>query len=208
MGTDMPGIGERSPDMVPNDDSLMASVQSGNGGAFEQLFRRHWSGLVTLCAAYMPSQSQAEECAQEAMVRLWQSRAFYKRQGSFRAFLFRIGRNTCYEALRRKRSRRGVDVSLDQHSSLMAMLCGSETSPAGRAAHGEQMVRVLAAMDALSPEHREALTLRFLNEMSVAEIADLLGVPEGTIKSRVHYGLLQIRKALAREGPQRGVLHG
>jgi RNA polymerase sigma-70 factor (ECF subfamily) len=178
------------------DDALMARVQQDDGAAFRTLFERHWPGLTAFCATYTPNRTLAEECAQDAMVRLWENRALYRPQGKFRSYLFKVARNACFAEARRKRAGKRQGELLGEHSSMAAALMGGETTPGGRAARRDEVVRVMAAMDSLSQEHREVLTLRFLEEMSVPEIAEVLGVPGGTVKSRLYYGLSNLRTHL------------
>jgi RNA polymerase sigma-70 factor (ECF subfamily) len=123
----------------------------------------------------------AEEVLQETMLAVWKQADKFRGTSKATTWMLGIARNQAHSLLRREK--KGERLPQDPPS---------EPDPAETA---EIDVRVKRAMESLSPEHQEALHLVFYEEMSLADAAAVLGVPEGTVKSRLYYA----RKALAKE---------
>lgn len=172
-----------------SDDECVASALAGDRTAFSILVRRHQASLHRYLVRMVGSHDEALDLTQEAFVRAWQSLARWEPGAQFRTWLFRIASNAALDVLRRRRT---VEfVALDDTFEAADTAAGPE-----RLAQGTQEVRRLeAALARLTPEHREVLLLREIEDMSYEEIGRVLALAEGTVKSR----LARARTALIEE---------
>ena len=115
--------------------------------------------------------------------------------GSLRPWLYRVAVNLSYD----RKPRKGLAFSSFEESPA-ERFATDERSPAMLAEQAELRSAVLAAVDALGPKHRTVVVLHYLNELSLAEIADVVDCPLGTVKSRLHYALRQLRVRLRAAG--------
>ncbi len=130
----------------------------------------------------------AEDAAQEAFIRAWQHLPSYRPRSPFRNWVYRIATNAAVDALRRERETVDIDVL-----SLSNSVEGPETTLVGE----ERGERVLQAVLALPPASRAVLVLREYEDLSYREIADTLGIPIGTVMSRLNYARNRLRESLA-----------
>ena len=169
---------------------LMALVAAGDKGQpLRRLYRRYERRLYGFGLRLLGEPGLAEELVQETWVRVWQSAArFDPERGPFRAFLFTIARRVAVDLHRRPSSRR----------------LGAEVEDAGAveaaAEHVLLSVTVRDAMDSLSPAHREVLELVYDEDLKLADIAERLGIPLGTVKTRAHHALRGLKRALEERG--------
>lgn len=180
------------PAAVAEDDErpLIASAARGEVRAFEALYRRHAARVHGVIARLVGGdRARAEDLTQEAFVRAWQALAQWEPGAQFRTWLFRIAANAALDVLRRRKT---VEfVPLDDTFEAADTAAGPE-----RLAQGAQEVRRLEeALARLTPEHREVLLLREIEDMSYEEIGRVLALTEGTVKSR----LARARAALIEE---------
>lgn len=171
------------------DALLVLRAQTGNDHAFERLFTRHEARLLYYLRRITDTQEAAEDAFQEAWLRAYRKIGSLDEPRAFRAWLYRIGRNVALDALRRG----AREVPLDEAGpeSLAAPLEEREES------FDEADVAVLhQALERIDPLHREALTLRFLEDFSYAEIAHVVDCPLGTVRSRLHNGRRALRRAI------------
>ena len=145
----------------------------------------------------------AEDLAQETWVRVLQRGSQYNGRQQFDPWLFAIARNLAIDYLRRKL--KGVQTaSLPNDRDAMLLLPTSGPSPFEAAARSEDAMRLAGQLQILPPLYREALLLRFQEELSLPEIAQVLGAPVTTVTSRIYRGLAALRSALE-EGDSHGV---
>jgi RNA polymerase sigma-70 factor, ECF subfamily len=169
---------------------LLALVAAGDAGApLRRLYHRYERRLYGFGLRLLGEQGLAEELVQETWVRLWQSASrFDPDRGTVRAFLFTIARRVAVDLYRRPSSRR----------------LGAEQEDAGAVeAAADQVllsVTVRDAMESLSPAHREVLELVYDEDLKLADIAERLDVPLGTVKTRAHHALRGLKRALEERG--------
>lgn len=132
-------------------------------------------------------EQEAREVAQEALLKAWRARESYDPGRPFYPWLITIVRNLCRDTRARRPRRPFVGVDTERVAS-------STPSPLAVVNSHEAQARVRVAMDQLHPDHREILVMRHFEDLSYAEIGELLGVPQGTVMSR----LFRARKALVR----------
>jgi RNA polymerase sigma-70 factor (ECF subfamily) len=146
----------------------------------------------------------AEDLAQETWVRVLQRGSQYNGRQRFDPWLFAIARNLAIDYLRKKR--KGVQTaSLPNDRDAMLLLPTSGPSPFEAAARSEDAIRLAGQLQILSPLYREALLLRFQEDLSLPEIAQVLGAPITTVTSRIYRGLAALRSAFEEGGDSPGV---
>jgi RNA polymerase sigma-70 factor (ECF subfamily) len=144
----------------------------------------------------------AEDLAQETWLRVLQRGSQYNGRQRFDPWLFAIARNLAIDYLRNKR-KAVATLSLPNDRDAMLLLPSSEPSPFEAAARSEDAMRLAGRLQILPPLYREALLLRFQEEMSLAEMAQVLGAPPTTVTSRIYRGLAELRSAFE-EGDSHG----
>jgi RNA polymerase sigma-70 factor (ECF subfamily) len=161
------------------DDEWVRAARAGDRTAFSALVRHHQRSLYRYLLRMVGRPEEAMELTQETFVRAWQGLPQWQPDARFRTWLFTIGSNAALDVLRRRRT---VEfVPLDDVFEAAHPGAGPE-----RQAQATQEVRRLeAALARLTPEHREILLLREVEDMSYEEIARVLGLTEGTVKSRL-----------------------
>jgi RNA polymerase sigma-70 factor (ECF subfamily) len=176
---------------APSDAELMASLcATGDREAFAEIIDRHKDAVVAYLARLTGSRERAEDLGQETFLRLHRALPGYVEQGLLRAFLFRIATN-----LARSEERR------DRRLRLLAPFL--RASPHAEAAAPQGLLReeirreVTAAVAALPMSYRVPLVLHELEGWSYADIARVLALSEGTVKSRIHRGRERLRRGLA-----------
>lgn len=189
------------------DEALMIRFQSGDRSAFAQLVRRHQRPLYNFALRQLRSAPGAEEVVQDAFVRVMQNAAEFKHAARFSTWLYTIARNLCIDQLRKRALRR--HPSLDERRSRPGgaeegegPTLGEQTAD-GRAdveratVAGEIRERVQAAIAELPEEQREVFLMREAASLPFREIAEIVGVPENTVKSRMRYALERLQAALS-----------
>lgn len=144
----------------------------------------------------------AEDLAQETWIRVLQRGSQYNGRQRFDPWLFAIARNLAIDYLRKKR-KAVQTASLPDDRDEILLVSSSGPSPFEAAARSEDAIRLAGQLQILSPLYREALLLRFQEDLSLAEIAQVLGAPVTTVTSRIYRGLAALRSAFE-EGDSHG----
>jgi RNA polymerase sigma-70 factor (ECF subfamily) len=181
------GVSSRSAPSAETELELITQAQQGDRQAFGELVRRHREGVVNVVYRMCGDANLAEDAAQEAFIRAWQHLPGYRPQSPFRNWVYRIATNVALDMLRRERETVDIDAL-----SLAASDGGPEATVEGRE-RGEQ---VRQAVLALPPASRAVLVLREYEGLSYREIADMLGIPIGTVMSRLSYARNRLRESL------------
>jgi RNA polymerase sigma-70 factor (ECF subfamily) len=162
-----------------SDEALAAAANSGDRGALEVLLARHFDRVHAICRRVTGHPEDALDATQEALIALTRGLHRYDGRARFTTWLYRVATNAALDELRR-RKRRPEPAEVDENRS--AGVAGSlESAVAAR-------LDVDAALASLSPEFRAAVVLRDLCDLDYAEIADVLDVPIGTVRSRIARG--------------------
>lgn len=201
--TSMPGAAEDGSAGAADDAALIQAGRDGDAAALGQLVRRYQDRVFNLCLRMCGSREDAEDHTQEAFVRAIQSLDKFAERSRFYTWVFRIAVNLVVSA-KRKTDRRAT-FSLDaprrrgdgdDGESRSAQLAADDSPPDQRMENQERNRQVMAAMSAIDDEHRTVLVLRDVESLSYDEIADILDVPTGTVKSRLHRARLALRERL------------
>lgn len=185
------GIDTTTDGRVEIDARLIERIREGDALAVDALYRRHASSLLAYLTSFAGDREVAEEILQDTFVAAWHAAARYQARSSVRTWLYGIARRQAMNTLRRKSLPVTDDSELDT-------LSGTEPGPEQVVIAGARRQVVHEAISALSPIHREVLTLVFEHELSYDEIAVVLGVPNGTVKSRLSNARRALRSELAR----------
>jgi RNA polymerase sigma-70 factor (ECF subfamily) len=146
----------------------------------------------------------AEDLAQETWIRVLQRGSQYNGRQRFDPWLFAIARNLAIDYLRKKQ-KAVQTASLPDDRDEILLVSSSGPSPFEAAARSEDAIRLAGQLQILSPLYREALLLRFQEDLSLAEIAQVLGAPVTTVTSRIYRGLAALRSAFEEGGDSPGV---
>jgi RNA polymerase sigma-70 factor (ECF subfamily) len=172
-----------------DDLDLLRAWQAGDGAAGRELFERHWGGVYGFLRAKLPA--AAADLAQQTFEGLLRDAARAQQGGSVRGLLFAIARNVLVDHLRRASRRREIDTTVSSLQDLAP-------SPSQLVAEREEHRALFEALRRIPLDQQIALELFYWQELPASEIAQVIGVPEGTVRSRLRLGLRALHQGLAR----------
>ena len=179
------------------EEELIRRAAQGDDGAFEQLVLAHQRQVYNLCLRICCNEADAMDLSQEAFIRAWRGLGQYQFGAEFSTWLYRLTRNVCIDLLRAQKRRQTVPLHLnDDEGETELPLPDTAEGPEERAVAGERRRALAQAMQALSPEHREILTLRVIEDLPYEQIAQILGVRTGTVKSRLARARISLKNIL------------
>jgi len=184
---------------VITDEQAMWRVQTQDDEtAFAQLVRR-WEGPIQrLCLRMTGDLHRGEDLAQEAFTRVFAKRKEYQPNGKFSTWLWRIALNLCYDELRRRQRREetSLDGMCGEAMAALEAFVAPEPAPDKSLVEQERSELVRKALMQLTETYRTVLVMRHYEDLKFREIADVLDVPEGTVKSRMAEALTQMNRIL------------
>jgi RNA polymerase sigma-70 factor (ECF subfamily) len=177
---------------------LLRRCLAGENSAWESLLKAYTRKIYNLCYRFTGRAEDAEDLTQEVFIKLYQTlESFNAAQGSFSTWLHRVARNHLVDHYRRTKKDR-MTGSIEDDLETMAEKPGPGAGPTGQVEARERRELIQRALDRLSPDLREAVVLRDLQDLDYLEIAQVLGVPEGTVKSRINRGRLELARVIKR----------
>lgn len=182
-----------------SEEQLIRRAQQGDNGAFEELLLLHQKKVYNLCLRMSANPDDALDLSQEAFLRAWRSLGQYQFEASFSTWLFRLTSNICIDFLRRKKRRQETSLTEnydDRDEGAELSIPDANPLPEQQAITNETKIELARAMEQLAPDHREILQLRVVEDLPYEQIADILGVRVGTVKSRLARARLSLRKIL------------
>jgi RNA polymerase sigma-70 factor (ECF subfamily) len=188
MPADVPSAAPRAT------DAIIQRCLDGDQAAWSDIVRLHWRTVFNVAYKFVGRHDLAEDLAQDVFLKLFRSLDTFDRRANFQTWLISVSRNLCidhYRSVRREREAIARDVDP----------AGLAAAAPGRGAHAaleqRDRARLLRdALDRLAPTLRDAVMLRDIQELSYQEIAARLGVPEGTVKSRINRGRAELARQL------------
>ena len=176
---------------VPSDADLLARVGERDREAFEILYGRYIRPVFGLALRRLGDRGHAEDAVQEAFAAIWRSASTYRpERGAAGGWLYTVARNAIVDRLRRNGP--ATDAELPE-------LVSGEPNPSQRAEDSEVSWRVHRALEELQPRAREVIELAYWSGMSQSEVAEYLGLPLGTVKTRTRSGLAKLADVLEGE---------
>jgi len=183
---------------------IARGLRDGDMELLADLVERSQRRLVRYLLYLTGRRDYAEDLAQETWIRVLQRGSQYNGRQRFDLWLFAIARNLAIDYLRKKR-KAVQTASLPDDRDEILLVSSSGPSPFEAAARSEDAIRLAGQLQILSPLYREALLLRFQEDLSLAEIAQVLGAPVTTVTSRIYRGLAELRSAFEEGGDSPGV---
>ncbi len=190
---------------VEPDTILVERCLTGDQAAWAELVRSHTRRIYNLCYRFTGRTQEAEDLTQDVFLRVYRTLgSFQGSQGSFTTWLTSLTRNLLIDHYRKHKKER-MDVSVDDEStSDLAETNVTFTRPDVVIIEQESRQAIQVAIAKLSPDLREAVILRDMQEMEYREISLVLGVPEGTVKSRINRGRVALGQILRRKAAAQG----
>ena len=179
------------------DELLLRKAQHGDPEAFEQLITPLEQLIWRICWHYTGNRESAEDCGQETMIRIWRSLDSYRGDCALESWVYRIAANCCMDYLRKKKRDKSVSMEpmREQGFDPADPSLGTEEQVVA----ADEQKRLREAIAQLPEDQREALILTQLEKVPYEEAAKLLGVSEGTIKSRVNRAKARLKEILSGE---------
>ncbi len=180
--------------MEINERKLIARATSGDPTAFNCLMQQHEGRMYAVALRMCANREDAQDCLQEAMLRIYRAISGFKGESSFATWVYRITMNTCLDELRKRKNRQ--NTSLDSLLDMGWSPSDDTNSPERQAIRSESQRALREAIRQLPEDMRSAIVLRDIEGMSYEEIANALNINIGTIKSRISRGREKLREKL------------
>ena len=194
----MPDSYDTSP--LENDDDLVTAFLSGYSESFNTLVVRHRDEVFSFFIRMGTTSSDADDLAQETFLKVWHGLPNYRPDAQFSTWLYRIARNVWIDFCR-ERSRSSfvsLDALVQSETESLHNLPSSETIDS--LLKEETLAIVRAEIERLPSGEREIVVLAYMQDLKYGEIAKIIGIPEGTVKSRMHSALHRLKERLTRVG--------
>ena len=186
------------PATTPEERSLVERARGGDAEAFRELVERYQDRVYALARRMVGDREEAEEVAQDAFLRAWRALPRFRGEARFSTWLYRITHRRACDAAASLRSRGRRERDLETAGAI------ADPAPAAGPSGGEALERLVASL----PEaQRAAITLFYYQDRSLGEVARILDLPEGTVKTHLHRARAALRRAL-RIGEARETGHG
>lgn len=183
-----------------DDFRLIESLRAGSEEAYEELIARFQQPVYTLCLRLLNNESEACDVVQEVFLKVFRSIASFRGQSSLKTWIYRITINEAHNARRwfARHRRREVELDTEPGDSRgwMELIPDGGRSPFEMAFNHEQAGIIQAALERINPVFREVVVLRDITDLSYEEIAEILGISLGTVKSRILRGREALREEL------------
>jgi len=184
---------------LDQDQQLIERCLSGEEAAWEDLVKANSRRVYAICCRFTSSNQEAEDLTQEVFLRVFRSlKSFRAGEGSFTVWLARLTRNLLIDHYRRSKLARATD-SIEEQLPIIEDTHATENRTEGLLAGREASEALQKGLSKLSPELRETVILRDLEELEYKEIAQVLNVPEGTVKSRLNRGRAELARILRKQ---------
>ena len=185
------------------EQELVARARRGDESAFEALVPENEKRIYNLCRRLTGNQEDAAELTQEAFLNAWRGLGRFQGESSFSTWLYRLATNACIDFLRKEKRRQSLSMTVsldDEEEARQVELPDERYAPEGALERAEARRAVAEGLERLTLEHRQVLVMREIHGLSYAEIGQVLGLEEGTVKSRIARARGALRKVLTERG--------
>lgn len=181
---------------------IIEQVKQGDDNAFGLLVERYQAKVYNLALRMTANPDDACDISQEVFLRAWRSLNAFQFESSFSTWLFRLAHNLCIDFLRSRKRKAAVSMTYADDEEEGAELAVPDPAPTPEQAllASEDRKLIARAMDALPADQREILTMRAINDMSYGQIAQILHIQEGTVKSRLSRARASLRNKVLQIG--------
>ena len=181
---------------------IIEKVRQGDTQAFEVLVERYQTKVYNLALRMCGNEDDAFDLAQDAFIRAWKSLGSFQFESAFSTWLFRLTSNLCLDYLRAKKRRAAVSLTMSGEEDEQAQLDVPDPAmtPEEAVLASEDKAILMEAINSLSADYRQIITLRAINDLSYAEIAKVLQIQEGTVKSRLSRARAELKNKLLQIG--------
>lgn len=187
------------------DSSLISEFLTGDEGSFNKLVLIYKNRVFNLCVRFLGNQEEAEDVAQEVFVTLYRSLNTFRGDSSFSTWLYRITVNHCKNRLKYLGRRQyfqssSLEKPIDtEEGQVYPSITDSGPTPEEEFSRREVQYLVQSKINELDSEHRAVILLRDVEGLSYQEIAEILDLKEGTVKSRIHRARIELKEKLGKE---------
>lgn len=184
--------------MKPLDTRLAKLARKGDQRAFAEIVSNYKDKLFHLAFRMTGNRQEAEDVVQDTFLRVFKNLDRYDENQKFSTWIYRIATNLCIDRLRKRRQVFSLDAESSDHEGLdgYAMLPSDDRTPESELLLSETQRLLHQAMDTLPVKYKSVMVLRYIQDLSLQEISDVLDLPVTTVKTRVHRGREFLRKKL------------
>ena len=186
--------------VAPSDAELASDALAGSEAAYRELVARYATPAVNFIYRFIRDRTLAEDLAQEGFLRVYQRLSTYDPQRKFSSWFFQVLRNITIDYLRVHRLPTASLDELEEEGHRGAAMDRESVSPERAAQQGELAVAMSAALSRIRPEYREVVVLRYQEGLTHPEIAEILGLPSGTVKTYLHRARKELAEILSGSG--------
>ncbi len=179
--------------------ALVERCQAGDRQAFEQLFHLYRDDVFRFSYLVVRDAGLAQDVVQEAFLKVFRSIGKFEFRSSFKSWLYRVAVNEAITILRRRKIKEDLDPTPEASRAHGARVSRRDWQPEEAVLEDEERSLLRWAIGQLDPVHRSVVVLKYFHEFSDTEIAAVIGVPPGTVKSRLHRARELLRNAMARQ---------
>jgi len=174
---------------------------SGDRRAFAELVDLYKDKIFHLAYRMLGNAHEAEDIVQETFLRVFKNLDRYDETQKFSTWIYRIGTNLCIDRLRKRKSAYSLDADMPdgEGADWYSLLPGNEETPEKQLILSETQAQVREAIDTLPEKYKSIVILRYIHDLSLQEIGEILDMPVTTVKTRVHRGREYLRKKLEEE---------
>ena len=180
------------------DDALIRRAAQKDEQAFEQLMLLHQKAVYNICYRMAGNAEDALDLSQEVFLKLWRTLEQYQFDAAFSTWLYRMTQNACIDFLRRQKRQQHASLTVSDDEAAGKELSVPDPAPLPEdwVIFNEKQEAIRTAMNALPSDFREILELRVVRNLPYEQIAQIMGLPVGTVKSRLARARLQLKKRL------------
>jgi RNA polymerase sigma-70 factor (ECF subfamily) len=177
-------------------DALIQECLNGNQAAWETIVRQHWRKVFNVAYKFVGKHDEAEDLTQDIFLKIFKALDSFDRRANFQTWIISIARNLCidhYRSVRKERETIAREVDAGELSP-----ASTDASPLRQLEQSDLREMLRRALDQLPLTLKTAVVMRDLHELSYQEIAERLGLPEGTVKSRINRGRIELARQIRR----------
>lgn len=193
----VPGTIWAGPMTGPSDTELIGRIAKQDQTAIEVLFGRYQVRVFRFVLRLVRSEAVAEELTNEVFMEVWRNAARFEGRSSLSSWMLGIAHNRAISSLRKRR-----EAELDDETA--GTIADDSDNPEVAAQKTDKGALLRACMERLSDEHKTIVDLVYYHEMSIAEVADVVGIPQNTVKTRMFYARKKLSEFLKEAGVDRG----